>query len=76
MNERIEGLNSRLKTLFYQSDKPLNVIAKDFGVYPSAIQRWLNMNICPSPFYLKKICEYFNVSADWLLGLSNERNIA
>ncbi len=41
------------------------------GVSNSTITRWENGLISPSIDHLHSIAQYFNVSADYLIGLSN-----
>ena len=45
-------------------------IAKVFGVTKQCVSNWENENIMPSVDMLVKIADYFRVSADYLLGLS------
>ena len=47
-------------------------IAKVFGVTKQCVSNWENENIMPSVDMLVKIAKFFNVSTDYLLGLSEE----
>ncbi len=60
----------RFKNL--RTNKGLNQveIAKVFDVTKQCVSNWENENIMPSVDMLVKIADYFNVSADYLLGLS------
>lgn len=40
---------------------------------PTVINRWVKGKHAISAANIATICRYFNVSADWLLGLSDER---
>ena len=47
-------------------------LAKHLGVTKQSISNWENDNIMPSVEMLVKIASFFNVSTDFLLGLSNK----
>ncbi len=47
-------------------------IAKIFGVTKQCVSNWENENIMPSVDMLIKIAGFFNVSTDYLLGLSEK----
>lgn len=51
----------------------LNKLAKGAGIAQSPTSRWKNGSL-PSVDVLKKICEYLNVSADYLLELKPPEN--
>lgn len=42
--------------------------AKTMGVYPSTVSQWISQEREPRISTIVKICENYNVSADWLLG--------
>lgn len=51
-------------------------LARALGVSKQSVSNWENNNIMPSIDMLKKICQYFSCSADYLLELSeNEQAI-
>lgn len=66
LNENIRRL--RLARNISQVD-----LAKALGVTKQSISNWENNNIQPSIDMLIRICEYFAVSTDYMLGLE-ERN--
>ena len=43
----------------------------DMRVNQGLVSRWLKGETMMSAKYIVSVCEYFNVSADWLLGLSD-----
>lgn len=47
------------------------VLGKELGVSNSTVTRWENGVIVPSIEHLYNICKYFDVSADFLIGLSD-----
>ncbi len=47
-------------------------MAKIFGVTKQSVSNWENENIMPSIELLIKIAKFFNVSTDYILGLSEE----
>lgn len=65
------------KDRFYEIRKSYNVtqkqIANDLGIVPQSIGNWETGLSFPNLNTFEKLCEYFNVSADYLLGLSQTR---
>lgn len=47
-------------------------LAKELGVTKQCVSNWENDNILPSLDMLLKIAKYFNVTTDYLLGVSND----
>ena len=66
---------NRLNTLIAESFKTNTQIAKESGVNKSNLATWLTSDTMPNSKSLILLCRYFNVSADWLLGLNNFRQI-
>ena len=52
-----------------------NEICEQAGVGSGAMSDWLSDNKTANIDSLGKLAKYFNVSADWLLGVSNEREL-
>ena len=50
-------------------------LAKELGVTKQCVSNWENDNILPSLDMLLKIAKYFNVTTDYLLGVSNDNII-
>ncbi len=48
-------------------------IEADLGVCSQAVSFWLTKYVYPQTEMIIKICKTYDVSADWLLGLSDER---
>ncbi len=65
----------RLKLLIGETGKTYRQIAAESGVKKSNIATWINTDAMPNGKNLAKLCIYFDVSADWLLGLNNYRRL-
>lgn len=50
-------------------------LASKLGVTKQCVSNWENDNILPSIEMLVKIAKYFNVSTDYLLGISSENTL-
>lgn len=50
-------------------------LASKLGVTKQCVSNWENDNILPSIEMLIKIAKYFNVSTDYLLGISSDKTI-
>lgn len=50
-------------------------LASKLGVTKQCVSNWENDNILPSIDMLVKIAKYFNVSTDFLLGLSDNKTV-
>ena len=75
---RVEGLTERIRQLVYESGKPNYAIGMEISGHNektghTIVNRWVNNDAQPEAYYLTAICKYFDVSADWLLGLSDRR---
>ena len=63
----------RLKELRLKSKVPQGIIAKEIGVSETQYQNYEYGKHEPKLKYIIKICDYFDVSSDYLLGLSSVR---
>lgn len=70
--ERIYGLSDRMKQLLKESHLSITEFSESIGISRQSVGFYLNGNRQPSAEHIKKICESLNVSADWLLGLSDD----
>lgn len=64
----------RVRQLIYSSDKSFMTVSKETGIPYSTLTHWIYIGGTPNARNIADLCTYFNVSADWLLGLSDERN--
>ena len=55
-------------------EKELNELIELLGVSTSAFRQWTNENTLPTGEKLYKIAKHFNVSTDWLLGITDIRS--
>ena len=61
----------RFRTLCYEAGNSQLALSKALGVSRPTISGWLDGKAVPDILSLKKIANFFNVSADYLLGLSD-----
>ena len=65
---------NRLPNEFYnENTESMSRISLDCGFGRDVLASYLRGGRMPSANTLVRLCNYFNVSADWLLGLSNEK---
>ena len=62
----------RLKELRIEKGLSTTVLGKIINVSNSTISRWESETIIPSIEHLYNIAKYFDVSADYLIGIINE----
>ncbi len=68
-------LNETIRSLRKSFNVSQVQMAKDLNVSKQCVSNWENDNILPSIEMLVKIATYFNVSCDYLLGLSRTETI-
>lgn len=61
----------RLRELRQEKGLSMKQLAKELNTTDAAVSNWENEINEPKISYLKAIAQYFNVSADYLLGLEN-----
>lgn len=61
----------RIAELMRQRHLTAQAVSFDLRVSPSVVSRWLNGQTLPSARYIVELCEQYQISADWLLGLSD-----
>lgn len=66
--KRLEGLRKSRKLTQKQ-------LADELGMSKQTISNWENSNILPSIETLIRLCKFFNVSTDYILGLDNKNYI-
>lgn len=62
-------INEVLESLITDNDTKKQKLAEHIGVNRKQIQRWINGEAEMGIYKLKAICEYYGVSADYILGL-------
>ncbi len=68
----MEVFTQRLKELINENGISMYRLAKDIGVNKQTVIFWCDGMSEPKISMLKKLAEYFNVTADYLIGLENE----
>ena len=72
---RPETFAQRLKRIIKERNVTLREIEENGVCHSNSITRYLSGETMPNAFILQKLCAYFGVSCDWLLGLSDEKNL-
>lgn len=62
------------KALCERDGKTPNGVAKELGIASSSVTQWKHGSV-PRPDKLRKICEYFGVTSEYLLGFTVEAQI-
>jgi len=68
----IKIFSERLKELRLETGVGQNKLAEDLGLSNASISYWENEKQEPSASAIFKLAKYFNVSADYLLGIRDE----
>lgn len=68
-------ISARIKYLRNQRGERQADLSKAIGTAQSLISHWEIRDLKPSAGNIIKLCQHYNVSADWLLGLSNYQSI-
>ena len=63
----------RLKELRLEENLSVLKLSKALGVSDTTVLRWENGSICPTIEHLYNMAMFFNVSADYLLGISSSK---
>ena len=66
-------LNKALNDFWDNNELSMSNISMDCGFCRDLIASYIRGGRYPNAQTLMCICNYFNISADWLLGLSNEK---
>lgn len=69
------GFGERLYNIIIESKMSYYEIEQKTGVNHTNLYEYVQETMLPSAYNLYALCKLFNVSADYLLGLSKERNI-
>lgn len=74
-NDLMRRFALRLRTLREENQLTLVMLAAGCGVGPSTISQYENLKREPNWVQLALLAEYFHVSVDYLLGISDERRV-
>lgn len=67
----MEIFKKRLKETVKEQGLTAYKISKDLDLSVSLVSYWINGNVLPGIEHFKKLCEYLDISADYLLGLED-----
>ncbi|KHO62692.1 transcriptional regulator [Thermoanaerobacter sp. YS13] len=67
-------IGDRIKQLRLENNLTQEEFGKIFGIVKSTVSMYESNKSTPDDELKKKIAEYFNVSLDWLMGVSDIRN--
>ena len=70
-----ECFSERLKLLKSERNLSNSQLSMDSGLSKTTVDNWDKGTIIPNAYSLAVLCVFFDVSADWLLGLSDVREI-
>lgn len=68
----MKNVGQRIRELRREIDCTQNVLADFLGVTQDSISLWENEKRIPDTQYIVAMSEFFDVSADYLLGISDE----
>lgn len=71
---KTEILGKRIRKIRKEMNKTQEEMAIELGTTKATISRYESNVHKPDPDFINKIADYFNVSADYLLGRTNIRN--
>lgn len=71
----VGGLSDRIREVILENDLDLTIVSKRLGITRSLLWAYMYNDTTPNATNLMKIAVGFRVSADWLLGLSNEKRM-
>ncbi len=74
INDKLSIFSRRLKILVDESGKKQKEIAFDLNISKGVFSNYINSKREPDFNTLRIICNYFNVSSDYLLGISYSKN--
>ena len=69
---RMSVVAERIKALQMERNIGQNLLAKELNVSNASISYWENAKQEPSAQAIYKLAKYFDVSADYLLGITND----
>ena len=68
------SFGSKLKELRIERNTPQKTVAKEMGVSITAISQYESDNRFPNEETLKRLCIYYQISSDYLLGLTDTKH--
>lgn len=71
MRDLLSTFSERLKDLIFDRFSSIRDFSIDIQIPYSTVNSWILKKRCSTIIYLQKLCEYFDVSADYLIGREN-----
>lgn len=68
------SISEKILSLKKEKEVKTSIVCKEIGIPRSTWDSIVKDGVLPGTKVIIKICKYFNVSADWLLGLNEEKN--
>lgn len=68
------NLSDRIKELRLSADMTQEEFGKKFGIVKSTVSLYESGKSTPNDEIKKQICDYFNISVDYLLGVSDDKH--
>ena len=65
------AIQIRLRESIKNSGIPQKIIAKEVGVSPQTISKYMKQDIFPALDTLARLCKLLDVSADYILGIGD-----
>lgn len=72
MQENIKRMNMRAERA--RNGKTIYEVAQEIGVHPNAVSRWENGESEPTASNLIALCNIYNCTPEYLLGITDDRN--
>ena len=67
----LQEIQTRLRECIKQSALSQKELAKEIGVSPQTVSKYMKQNIFPALDTLAKLCRILDVKSDYILGLSD-----
>ena len=68
----LKNIQFRLREAIKQSGIPQNIIAKEIGVSPQTVSKYMREDVFPALDTLAKLCKVLDVKSDYILGISSD----
>lgn len=69
----LTNIQSNIKMLLYENGMKSKDLANALNIEPATVSRYLNGNRIPTLVFLVAVCDLFDVSLDFLVGLSDNK---
>ncbi|MCQ2381823.1 MAG: helix-turn-helix domain-containing protein [Clostridia bacterium] len=68
---QLENIQMRLRKAILQSSLTQREIAQKVGVSAQTVSKYMRVNVFPALDTLAKLCQVLDISADYILGLTD-----